>query len=265
MTSAVDSVANSQPHLAWVQASGPRLRRAIQMMCVLFGMIYAAGFTAATTKFDTAMQVADYERIHLIGNAQLVLVQENGSSASAPDGGVSEVSVSGAPHSLRKLVIESSDGVLYIDAGDNQSIADVLIYLTVKELKELFSQGQSVVEADSLIGESLFIESRGGGHIDIARLDVADLTVVGAGASRFSVSGAVENQYVDLQGLGVYQAQGLASQTSQVNVYGSSEVELWVEELLDVNVFGSAKVSYSGRPWVQQHMFGKGAIRRLGE
>jgi len=240
--------------------SGAAMRRTIQMLCVLFGLVYAAGFTAATTNFDTAVEVADYERIHLIGNAQLMLVQEH----TQPPG-VSEVTVSGAPQRLRELVIESSDGVLYIDAGDEHGTADVLICLTVKKLKELFSQGQSLVEVDGLIAESLIIESHGGGHIDIRHLDVADLTVVGAGASRFSVSGAVENQYVDLHGLGVYQAQGLASRTSQVSVRGSSEVELWVEELLDVNVFGNAKVSYSGRPWVQQHMFGTGAIRRLGE
>lgn len=240
--------------------SGAGLRRTIQGLCVLLGLVYAAGFTAATTHFDTAMQVADYERIHLIGNARLMLVQ-----ASEQSSGVSEVTVSGAPQSLRDLVIESSDGVLYIDARDNHSIGDVLICLTVKELKELFSQGQSRVEADGLTGESLIIESHGDGHIDIQHLEVADLTVVGEGASKFSVSGAVEHQYVDLHGVGVYQAQGLASRTSQVSVRGGSEVELWVEELLDVNVFGNAKVSYSGRPWVQQHMFGTGAIRRLGE
>lgn len=235
-------------------------RRSIQLMCVMFGLVYAAGFTAATTHFDTALEVADYQRIHLTGTAQLMLIQE-----PEQDAGVSAVTVSGAPQSLRELVIESSDGVLYIDVGDNLRIGDVSICLTVKELKELFSQGASLVEADGLIGESLIIESYGAGHIDIQHLDVADLTVVGSGTSRFSVSGAVENQYVDLQGPGAYQAQDLASRTSLVNVRGSSEVQLWVEDLLDVNVFGDAIVSYSGRPWVQQHMFGTGVIRRLGE
>jgi len=75
------------------------------------------------------------------------------------------------------------------------------------------------------------------------------------------VSGAVENQYVDMSGSGAYLANGLTSQTSQVNVWGGGQVELWVEKLLDVNVFGNAQVSYGGTPRVLQNLYGTGAIR----
>jgi hypothetical protein len=249
----VSEISNRRP-------AGRVTRRSIQLLCVLLGLVYTAGFTAATTGLKQHLEVADYDRIHLVGTAQLVLVQEPDVSSN-----VSDVTVSGETRSLRDLVIESSDGVLYIDTGENQHVDDILIYLNVKELKELFSRGSSLVEADGLNAESLTLESHGGGHIDFTQLQVADLTVVGEGASKFSVSGAVENQYVDLHGVGVYEAQGLASQTSQVNVHGSSRVELWVADLLDVSVFGNAAVSYSGSPWVHQRMLGTGVIHRAGQ
>ena len=251
--------------------AGWSMRRGIQLFCVSLGLVYTIGFTAATTGFKQQLAVADYDRIHLVGTAQLLLVtgifvpglllvQEREKSSAA-----SEVTISGEPQSLRNLVIESSDGVLYIETGENQHVDNIAISLNVKELKELFSRGYSLVEADGLSAQSLTLESHGGGHIDIRHLEATDLTVVGEGASKFSVSGAVKNQYVDLHGVGVYEAQGLASQTSQVNVRGSSQVALWVADMLDVSVFGNASIIYSGRPWVQQRMLGTGVIYRVGQ
>ena len=68
---------------------------------------------------------------------------------------------------------------------------------------------------------------------------------------------------MELSGQGSYDAAGLATETSQVDVRGTGIVELWVEELLDISLFGDARVRYIGTPWVMQHVQGAGVVDQL--
>jgi hypothetical protein len=226
-------------------------------------MVYAAGFTLATTFADRELHVEAFERIHLTGNAQLNLVQHE-LRDETPRGWL-DISISGAAQSLHDLVIESVDGVLYIDTSDEQLSDDLVIHLGVQTLKELVNEGRSRIAADGLHAASLILENHGAGFIDIRHLDVADLTVVNDGAASTTLSGSAQHQYVDLAGAAEYHALGLASQTTQVSVRGASQVELQVEELLDITATGGARVNYSGKPWVLQKLSGKGAIKQLDE
>ena len=229
---------------------------------ILIGVCVAGIYSVhagATQSITEERHVEPFEHIYLNGSAQLHLLQgqlEEGQNTS-------NVRVTGSPASLARLTFENADGVLYIDAGDRDKVEDLMIYLTVSDLSEVVTEGRGQVFADGLTLDSLSLEGRGSGRFEIQRLVVEDLIVVGKGSSSFQVSGAVEHQFVDLAGLGRYQAGALASQESQVNVRGAGEVELWVEELLDINVFGAARVRYSGTPWVMQKIFGSGAIDRL--
>jgi hypothetical protein len=202
--------------------------------------------------------VEPFEHIYLNGSAQLHLVQSRDGERQR----TGHVRISGSPASLERLTIENADGVLYIDAGDRDDPEDLVIYLTVSVLSEVVTQGRGQVFADGLTLDSLSLEGHGSGRFELKRLDVEDLIVVGKGDSSFQVSGAVEHQFIDLAGMGRYQASELASQESQVNVRGAGQVDLWVEELLDINVFGAARVRYSGTPWVMQKVLGSGAIDR---
>ena len=65
---------------------------------------------------------------------------------------------------------------------------------------------------------------------------------------------------IDLDGVGRYDAEGLASKSAEVNVLGSGDVALKVEEMLDVAVAGTARVTYIGSPMVSQRVLGIGTV-----
>lgn len=225
-----------------------------QLLAALTLLLCAAATAAAErTSHSRDYQLQSFERVYLNGNAQLHLVQ----------GQPVPMTATGSVRSLDRLAFETADGALYIDAGEGQGAQPLVIHLAVEQLKEVVSEGGGQVLADGLTVHALALEGRGSGRFDLQGLDVGDLIVVGEGSTQFQVSGVAENQFVDLAGVGRYQAQQLASQTSQVSVRGAGMVDLWVEEVLDVNVFGSARVRYSGTPWVLQQISGSGAIDRL--
>ncbi len=227
-------------------------------------LVVAAGLLATSTVQAARVQarsieVAPYQRVHLVGDVLLYLEQNQAAQTDSAG-----IELLGTPQSLRDLVIHSSDGVLFIDAGQRRYPQDLVIHLSVRQLQEVLSEGKAFVRADGLVAQTLALEGHGVSRFDLRRLDVQDLTIVGEDNAEFEVSGAAQNQFIDLQGLGSYKAQALASQTTQATIRGDGHVALWVEELLDVNIFGDAEVSYSGQPWVVQQVSGRGAIRRVG-
>ncbi len=197
-----------------------------------------------------------FERIYLHGSAQVHLQQRR--EGDAP------VLVKGVQTLLDKLSMESVDGVLYIDTGDfnDANAADLVIQLPVAELKEVVSQGGSVVIAEGLSLAELTLEGHGLGRFELHHLRLDDLTVIGRGATQFNLSGETENQVVELAGVGRYQAAHLLSRNSQVLVSGAGDVDVWVEDILDVSILGSARLRYAGTPWVMQKILGAGDIAR---
>jgi putative autotransporter adhesin-like protein len=242
--------------LSAVQRS-PSLVLLLAASCAVLGLCHSswAGTVGPQTK---AFAVAPFKKVHLVGNAEIHLHQDTTAEQVSTN-----VKVTGSAANLHSLVMQSSDGELYIDAGTTQYHHDLVIELSVGQLTEVVSEDRAHVLSDGLVLDTLAIEGHGLSRFDLQHLRVNDLTVVGAGNAVFAVSGAAQNQFVDMQGAGTYQALSLASQTGQVSVRGGGRVELWVEELLDVNVLGAAQVRYGGQPWVVQQVFGTGAIHRL--
>jgi hypothetical protein len=202
-----------------------------------------------------------FERVYFKGDAALYLVQDP--DLYIQQARVGQIAAYGAADKLEQLTFESVDGVLYIDAGSHQAVNELVIYLAVSQLKEVVSEGRGQIFGDGLTLKTLALEGHGAGQFNFQHLRVADLTVIGNGATSFEVSGAAEHQFVDLGGVGRYMARELASQISLVNVREAGQVDIWVKKVLDVNVLGSARVRYSGKPWVLQQIYDTGAVDHL--
>ena len=76
---------------------------------------------AASRDYDTG----EFERIYVRGNAVVQLEQQTGAHTTRAEG---------SPQRLADLSLESSDGVLYIDAGDAEAAHSLLIRVPVDEL-----------------------------------------------------------------------------------------------------------------------------------
>lgn len=231
------------------------LKGSMQYMMVVLAVTCAPHLHAdASTQRNIV--VGEFERVYLSGAVQLHLLQGVSSFA------LGTAQVVGSQDLLDQVSVEFSDGVLYIDLPATQTTSPVVIYLPVDQLKEIVSVGGARVFADQLKSPSLALESRGDGQFVLQAILVDDLVIVGRGNADFILSGVVQHQVIELAGLGSYQGADLHSQTSHVSVQGASEVDVWVQDLLEVNIYGAARVRYDGSPWLQQQVQGTGAISR---
>lgn len=208
-----------------------------------------SGWTTESRRFE----LDDFDRVYFSGIGTLRLIQGDDPAAVAM----------GEPFTLDQLVVDSSDGILYIESEASNIAADgLVIEITVSRLRELVSDGLGIINSTDLAVDDLMLEGRGAGKFTFANLRADELVVTGQGSTDFELSGEVQRQIVAIDGVGSYRASRLASRSGEVSVFGSGDILVWVEDLLDVKVAGAARVRYLGTPLVLQDILGLGTVSR---
>lgn len=120
--------------------------------------------------------------------------------------------------------------------------------LTVKTLTHLELSGAGTVTAAALQADHLALVESGAGEIELAKLTANAVTVEMSGAGTIKLAGQVDEQTVELSGLGAYHADNLASQTARVTLSGAGEATVWVNKQLDAEMSGAGTIQYYGSP-----------------
>ena len=212
-----------------------RFAQAVGTLVVVMLTASVIGAPLLTHEVQQGRRLVDvgvFDRIQLVGAASVEIVQT----------GRGSIRVTGALEIMDELFIESSDGVLYIETSNHQGAGELVIHLSVDELREIVSVGSAKIHARDLESPELSLDGNGSGQFDISDMRVDESFVVGAGETDFQLSGQVKRQVIDLEGLGTYDGSHLAGQTSEVKVRGGGDVERLVERILDVNIVGSGSV-----------------------
>jgi len=200
---------------------------------------------------DRTYAVDDFDRIYFSGAGTVRVIQD----------GEPSVTAQGRKQTLDQLIIESSDGTLFIESRDRTS-DDLVLNLSIRNLRELVSSGRSLVLADSLKVGNLALAGTGAGSFRVQDLEADELQVSGSGGAEFSFSGQVNRHVIDLEGSGDYRAENLISKSVEANISGVTNVSLSVVELLDIHVSGAAQVRYVGSPYVSQKVSGAGSVKQ---
>ncbi len=138
---------------------------------------------------------------------------------------------------------------------------DLNIYLTVSELEYISLSGSGringVNEADEF--NELGVNLSGSGQIE---LDVytgsVEVDITGSGMIR--LHGAASHQKVYITGSGDYKGYGMEVNTAEVNISGSGNAQVLVNQELDVRIQGSGNVFYHGNPEVHANITGSGNV-----
>lgn len=210
-----------------------------------------ATLSVSAKNCDEWRQVDAFDRLHVTAAVEIEVSQAQHSA----------VCFSSEQLDPSALTVQSIDGVLYVDGS--RVDPNLTIHVASPVIRDIYVNAPARISGDAITASRLVLESHGPSDIRMRNMQVQDLVVQGSGNVSFRMSGAATHQSVDLDGIGAYLAQDLASETSQVSVRGSGRVELWVEEILDVDIFGAASVLYGGSPWVSQNITGHGAIGRF--
>lgn len=214
----------------------------------------------------TAFDVGAFDRVYVAGNVAVELSQIETAATSHSDVRVVLLDKPDSAAHQNRVRVETSDGVLYIDASAHPSQAAPLRFrVGIGELKEVVARGPGRIRAHGLHAASLVLEGDGAGRFDLTGVDVGELVVVGTNGAGFWLSGEALHQSVDLAGLGRYNGRRLHSRFSQVSLRDGGLAEVWADDLLDIDIHGVGDVRYNGSPRVSQNIRGRGVVTPVVE
>ncbi|MBS0622449.1 MAG: DUF2807 domain-containing protein [Verrucomicrobia bacterium] len=166
---------------------------------------------------------------------------------------------------LGQIKTSVRNNTLEIDSLAVGSGGAPIFHVTVKNLQSLELDGAAEAEMVTPFHvNSLFAKLKGAGGMRLL-LDGTSLVVDVAGTGNIVVEGQIEEQTVQIEGLGHYDAEQLKSRDAIVRVSGAGVVTLDVSDNLVVSVSGGAKVYYVGSPHITRSISGAGVIQKLEE
>lgn len=180
-------------------------------------------------------------------------------------GDENNLSLEGPEDAIRDTSISARGGTLHIEGGKHlrkHSSDDLFCTLTVKDLTKLEFREHAVVKIPSLKVDLLEVTLKGHTQLTMG-LEAKHLNMIVSGFANVTLSGIVEQQNVEVQGAGHYDAEKLASQVTDVRNLGASLVEVSASERVSIYNVGAGDVIYFGNPGkVEQKNLGAGAIKR---
>ena len=177
---------------------------------------------------------------------------------------------------LPRIRSEISNGTLHLKldqdwmerlvSGLRSLIGSPIKYtLTVKKLNRLYIGGKFEVIIHDLDTKDLAILSSGLGNVELDSLQAEKLEVTLSGRAKFSGTGNVIEQIIQVSGSGDYLASQLQSQRSTVHITGHGSAQVWADESLTVEITGLGHVQYSGKATVRPTITGLGSVSRMSD
>ncbi len=136
------------------------------------------------------------------------------------------------------------------------------IYITVPDLAMIGLTGSGSIETYDMFETeemSLILSGSGRLEVDVTAREV-HTTITGSG--KVEIDGQAEQADLDITGSGTYEGFGLETQTNYVQISGSGDAQVSVQNLLDVKISGSGNVYYRGNPTVETDITGSGEVKK---
>jgi hypothetical protein len=211
-------------------------------------------------------EVHDFDRVILRDYGALAITQ----------GDEESLTIEAEPDILAQIETEVVDGGLDIRIGGSwfdklrHAVATSLVRqrikysLCVKTLTGLEVLGAARVRAPNLKIDHLALSLTGAGDIKVASLAADDLEVDLRGGGRIVMSGQVGAQRVVVGGAGIYDASGLETRSTAVDITGAGSATVWTIEDLSVAIRGMGSLEYYGPATVKKTISGAGSVTHLG-
>lgn len=196
----------------------------------------------------------EYEKITV--NTAMDVKLEQGDSCA--------IKVRGYENLVENLVFKQRGERLIIDTdkciSGRNNLELVVVFRTLQEIEV---NGSANVSSDEIIkGDELEVEIKGSGDLDL-KLYVDDLDVDIRGSGDAVLRGTTQNLVVDVNGSGNVNAQDLLTDVCEVDISGSGDCSVNVQERLEADINGSGTIHYTGMVRdIQTDINGSGDIIR---
>lgn len=217
-------------------------------------------------KVTEIREVGEFDQIQVKGIGKFFVQQ----------GAEQSVSVEADEQVIKRVTTEVVNRKLVFDIGRDWmerlsmgleflSSREIVLRVTVRELKGLEILGACDLEASQIRGDEFDLRMSGASNVKILELDTNKVHTEMPGAGRVLVTGKTGDQDVTLTGAGQYDAAHLESKNAKVALTGVGNAIVWAKENLEVSVTGVGSIEYYGSPHIKQSTAMLGVVRNLGE
>ncbi|HVE60620.1 MAG TPA: head GIN domain-containing protein [Chitinophagaceae bacterium] len=173
-----------------------------------------------------------------------------------------------ADENLMEYIETEKDGN-YLDISTRRGYnlrprAGIKIYITAPSFERLAVTGSGELRTQTKISSNKNIETSVTGSGDIILdIDAPEISSNITGSGNIRVNGTTKTFLSEVTGSGEIHAFDLLSETANVEISGSGDVEIFASKQLNVTIAGSGDVKYKGNPSVNKSVAGSGDIRKM--
>jgi len=137
------------------------------------------------------------------------------------------------------------------------------IFITVEDLRKVIITGSGDIRTESpFLVDEMELRLNGSGDLFFqTEADKIDARITGSGS--MDLQGQTDFLDVSVSGSGDLHAFELLAKNAEVNVNGSGDVEVLVENFLDAKILGSGDIYYKGDPVVEEKTTGSGEVIKV--
>lgn len=161
-------------------------------------------------------------------------------------GNSNTVTIKGQENILENIKMEVDDESLNLEFDRNVGDAEpITVYLEMDDITALAIGGSGDIKV-----EDRFME-----------LGSVELAIGGSGS--IELVGSARSVELSVAGSGDMKCGDLETDRAEVNIAGSGDVTIHVNNDLEVNIVGSGDVRYKGNPKVESNIVGSGDVRAM--
>ncbi len=176
-------------------------------------------------------------------------------------GPVFEVRAEGQANVIRELELDVRNGFWEIEFDRCiRNMDDFSIYITMPNIRDLQISGSGDIYGENIfITDDINLRISGSGDMDLA-LDSDDINTTISGSGDMRLEGTADDLVVNITGSGDLFAFDLVCSSADIEIRGSGDAEVFVDDVLDVRITGSGDVFYKGDPSVDTRITGSGDV-----
>lgn len=177
-------------------------------------------------------------------------------------GTTTEVLVRAEENLLPYIETYVKGGKLQIDVSGMRSLNNQLameVFVTTSDLNYVKLSGSGVITSDYFEGDVMDVHLSGSGMVHVAA-EVDKLYGLLSGSGNLKFSGSSRQADLKISGSGNINAYDLELEECQVNISGSGDALVFVNDYLKGIISGSGNILYAGSPEVESHISGSGRI-----
>lgn len=225
---------------------------------VLLLPFFCVGLAHAALSSSIRDETREVRGFHAISNSGSIVVEVRLDNTES-------VRLTGDDAAIRQIETVVEGGTLKIRfkrQSYRNSWGKVTAYVSAKRLDALTQSGSgSITVLDPIGSKELNVSLSGSGRIAFeSAAEVCNASVSGSG--RILANGRATECNASISGSGRFDGSGLKSQTANVKVSGSGNMDLHVDRQLDASISGSGNITYSGDAQTNVRTSGSGRVRK---